>query len=73
MGFIWYFDIYINSLWLTMAFAVAHIFDGQAQRKGDGMARKEDVFLDLIFIFQLFIFMVLKIAASWLKKINNGW
>ncbi|KRW50178.1 hypothetical protein AO724_11085 [Aeromonas allosaccharophila] len=33
MGFIWYFDIYINSLWLTMIFAVAHIFDGQAQRK----------------------------------------
>jgi len=33
MSFIWYFDIYINSLWLTMAFAVAHIFDGQAQRK----------------------------------------
>jgi len=37
------------------------------------MARKEDVFLGLIFIFQLVIFMALKIAESWLKKINNGW
>ena len=37
------------------------------------MGGKEDVFLGLIFIFQLVIFMALKIAASWLKKINNGW
>ncbi len=35
------------------------------------MGRKEDIFLGLIFIFQLVIFVVLKIAASWLKKINN--
>ncbi len=37
------------------------------------MGRKEDVYLGLIYIFQLVIFMALKIAAIWLKKINNGW
>lgn len=37
------------------------------------MGRKEDVFLELIFIFQLVIFVALKVAAIWLKKINNGW
>ena len=37
------------------------------------MGREEDGFIFLIVIFQLVIFMALKIAASWLKKINNGW